>query len=136
MNDTDISSNLDGLRLDKKVILQGSDNYNDWLRSITNQLVLKDTYEIATRQDAFPVNKDDVPSTLTLLAEQQKWSKRDRHAWAMIDSSLDRPIHNNPPLALLKLSAVPLVDAEGERIGQSAILLAHLTREYSAANGP
>ncbi|RXK41468.1 hypothetical protein M231_01176 [Tremella mesenterica] len=115
-----------------KVILRSSDNYKDWLGAVTNRLILKDVYDVASGLEDYPKP----------VFEQKKWIKKDRQAWAIINGLLDRSIHNVLPSELAIVSSnVTFETIQGESgvqtiaLSQSGLLLEHLKANYSAARG-
>ena len=74
----------DDLHVQKRVILNGPQNYNEWLCAINNKLIPKDVFGVASGIEPYPV----LNSTNT-VETQQTWIRNDQLAWSIIDEALD-----------------------------------------------
>jgi len=54
------------------VILEGHDNYNSWLRSINNQLLIKDLSHVVDGTDLYP---NGTPITDFTIRSSRWWSR-------------------------------------------------------------
>jgi hypothetical protein len=131
---TEFTAELDDLKLSSKNQLRGLENYKDWLRSVTSRLINKDVYDVASGDDTFDGTDE----------EKKKWKKADRLAWSIINSSLDRLVHNSLPTTLVEVGITPVMVAltnlitgavSSKSYAQSYLLLEHLRKAHSAAKG-
>jgi hypothetical protein len=129
---TKFTAELGNLKLSSKNQLRGSENYKDWLRSVTSRLINKDVYDVASGDDTFDGTDE----------EKKKWKKADRLAWSIIDSSLDRLVHNSLLTTLVEVGITPVMVVSinlitglvsSESYAQSYLLLKHLRKASSAA---
>jgi len=107
------------------VILEGHDNYNSWLRSINNQLLIKDLSHVVDGTDLYPNGTSITDFTI------RSWEKLDRKSWGLIDSSLSDVIHGNIPAELAIYTPPTLTSS----LGCSARLMAYIKATYSATQG-
>ena len=63
---TQFTTELDELRLTSKNQLKGSENYKDWLRSVTAKLINKDVFNIACGEDVYAAAGDAVTTASTI----------------------------------------------------------------------
>jgi hypothetical protein len=134
---------LDGLKVTKNVYLEGPDNYREWLRSIENTLIEKDLDDVVEGNELRPT--PIAANANALLA----WTKKDKKAFGIINSSLSALVHNNLPSTLSSWSVLaqqdeltralppntPLgVKTDASRAA-SLRLMRHLTTTYSASRG-
>jgi len=135
---------LDTLKVSKRIYLDGPDNYREWLRSIENTLIEKDLDDIVDGNEPRPaVTTADDTDALS------KWTKNDKKAFGIINSSLSSSVHNNLPSILSSWSVLSQQDAAirasshdasleaatNASLPASFRLMQHLTNTYSAARG-
>jgi hypothetical protein len=108
------------------VLLDGHDNYKEWLRYLHNLLTGKDLLDVAN-------GTDTQPSDSTLL---MAWMKLDKKAFSVIDETLTQNVHDNLPVLLTEYHSPPTIDksqaAREPPPAFSYVLLSHLHATYSA----
>lgn len=122
----------------KIIKLDGPDSYGAWYRSISNTLLIKDLSSIADGSEPMPL--------LTDTAQWKKWSRDDRKAWGLVDSSLSDVVHGSLPANLVEYIS-PVVEPaqtatsitpgipQTSSPACSSLLLSYLRATYSANTG-
>lgn len=118
-----------GISRHRIVLLDGHDNYKEWLRYLRNLLTGKDLLDVAD-------GTDTQPSDSTLL---MAWKKLDKKAFSVIDATLTQNVHDNLPVLLTEYHSPPTIDkSQAVQVplpASSHILLSHLQSTYSAILG-
>ena len=102
------------------ILLDGHDNYKEWLRYVRNILNGKDLYDVADGTDPCPSAED--------IEDLKTWKKQDKKAYSLIDASLTQNVHDNLPSHLSEYT-------NNLTKASSYVLLSHLVDTYSAARG-
>ena len=105
------------------VLLDGHDNYKEWLRYLRNLLIRKDLFDVAKGSEERPMDND-------LL---KAWKRSDLKAFSTIDATLSQNVHDNLPIHLTDYSDPSTTTTPAPAV--SYLLLTHLTVTYSAVQG-
>ncbi|RXK36487.1 hypothetical protein M231_06271, partial [Tremella mesenterica] len=102
----------------RRVLLNNSDNYKEWERSILSRLIQKDLDEVVEADAQLPSGAP---------AAQKAWLRKDRKAWAVVDESLSTAVHDVLPPHVLDINSTTPTGLLAKS------LLDHLRTTYSAA---
>ena len=105
------------------VLLDGHDNYKEWMRYLRNLLIRKDLFDVAKGSEERPMDND-------LL---KAWKRSDLKAFSTIDATLSQNVHDNLPIHLTDYSDPSTTTTPAPAV--SYLLLTHLTVTYSAVQG-
>ncbi len=114
---TIMSSNNEETKTSCVILLSGQDNFNDWLCSINNLLLVKDLSDIVNGSNLMSASMDN-----------RAWRKANRKAFGHINGSVDKIVFSTIPSNLIVYDAVL-------SISSAQRLLNYLISTYSANTG-